>query len=268
MKPARKSKAGFTLIEALVVLGVTSLIAGLLFTIGARGGQTVLRLGARALDTADSQLARDTYRSVVESLIVPSLTTRVQAEGGVDMTDVDTSLTGDGTSVSAQWLGLRSTACGAAGDTGRMVLSLATNNGHSILTCQLEDGNAITLIDLGPRETHFEYSEDGETWTDSWTVEAGQPVDAALNPSAELRRVYVRLASADGQADLVALTTSGRNLNAAAAAAGSGVGTGTGGGGGAGNTGGNGAGGNGNGNGGAGNGGRGGGVGGGGGAGR
>jgi hypothetical protein len=175
---------------------------------------------------------------VVESLIVPALTTRTQAEGGVDMTEVDTSLTGDAVSVSAQWLGLRSTACGAAGDTGRMVLTLTNVNTHSVLTCQLEDGDSVNLLDLGPREVHFQYSEDGETWTDSWTVEAGQPVEASLNPSVELRRVYVRLASSDGAADLVALTTSGRNINQAAATGtgtgngtGTGTGTGTGGGG-------------------------------------
>ncbi|HET9159597.1 MAG TPA: type II secretion system protein, partial [Caulobacteraceae bacterium] len=86
MRPRLKSKRGFTLIEAIIALAVTALTASILFAIGARGGQTVLRLGNRALDTADAQLARDTYRSVVESLIVPSLTTRVQAEGGVDMT--------------------------------------------------------------------------------------------------------------------------------------------------------------------------------------
>jgi prepilin-type N-terminal cleavage/methylation domain-containing protein len=218
MKRPPKPKAGFTLIEALVTLAITSLIAALLFSIGARGGQTVLRLGNRALETADSQLARDTYRSVVESLIVPGLTTITQAQGGVDMTDVDTSLTGDAGSVSAQWLGLRSTACGAAGDTGRMVLTLTSVNNHSVVTCQLDDGAAVNLLDLGPREAHFEYSEDGETWTDSWSVLAGEPVENAFNPSAELRRVYVRLASTDGAADLVALTTSGRNLNQVAAA--------------------------------------------------
>jgi type II secretory pathway pseudopilin PulG len=219
MTRAQNSKAGFTLIEAVVALAVTAMTCSILFAIGARGGQTVLRLGNRALETADSQLARDTYRSVIESLVVPGLTTVTQAQGGVDMTDVDTSLTGDAGSVSAKWLGLRSTACGAAGDSGRMVLTLATVNSHSVVTCQLDDGQAINLLDLGPREAHFEYSEDGETWTDSWTVEAGEPVENALNPSAELRRVYVRLASTDGAADLVALTTSGRDINQAAPAA-------------------------------------------------
>jgi prepilin-type N-terminal cleavage/methylation domain-containing protein len=215
MKPRSNSKAGFTLIETLVVLGVTSLIAGLLFTIGVRGGQTVLRLGGRALDTADAQLARDTYRSVVESLIVPSLTTLVQADGGVDMTDEDTSLTGDGQTLSAQWLGARSTACGAAGDTGRMSLTLITASGRTVLTCQLEDADPVTLLDLGPREAHFEYSEDGETWTDSWTVEAGTPVENSLDPGAEQRRVYVRLATSDGKSELIAMTASGRNINQA-----------------------------------------------------
>src|SRR5205085_12535033 len=107
MRRRIKAKAGFTLIETLVVLGIASLIAGLLFTIGARGGQTVLRIGQRALDTADSQLARDSYRTVVESLVVPALVTRLQAEGGVDMEAEDQSLRGEADQLSAPWLGPR-----------------------------------------------------------------------------------------------------------------------------------------------------------------
>ena len=38
------------------------------------------------------------------------------------------------------------------------------------------------------------------------------PVENSLTPTAEQRRVYVRLASHDGQSDLVALTASGRSL--------------------------------------------------------
>jgi prepilin-type N-terminal cleavage/methylation domain-containing protein len=212
MKPRVKAKAGFTLIETLVVLGITSLIAGLLFTIGARGGQTVLRLGQRALDTADSQLARDSYRTVVESLVVPALVTQVQAEGGVDMEAEDQSLRGEADQLSAQWLGARTTACGAAGDAGRMVLTLTTRAGHTVLSCQFEDVDPVTLVDLGPREVHFQYSEDGTSWTDAWTVEPGVPVENSLTPTAEQRRVYVRLASADGQSDLVALAASGRSI--------------------------------------------------------
>ncbi|MDB5452844.1 MAG: hypothetical protein JWO33_1422 [Caulobacteraceae bacterium] len=172
----------------------------------------MLRLGARALDTADSQLARDTYRTVIESLIVPDLVTAVQAQGGVDMDAEDQSLIGDAGQLAGQWLGRRTTACGAAGDSGRLVLALNTNAGRTVLTCQLADADPVTLLDLGSREVHFEYSEDGATWTDTWQVDPGVPVENSVNPTAELRRVYVRLASTDGQSDLVALAASGRSL--------------------------------------------------------
>ena len=42
-------KAGFTLLEALLVLAITAITVGVIFTIGARGGSTILRLGSRAL---------------------------------------------------------------------------------------------------------------------------------------------------------------------------------------------------------------------------
>jgi hypothetical protein len=209
----RKVKGGFTLIEAILVLAITSLAIGLIFTIGARGGSTVLRLGSRALDVADTQLARDTFRSVVDSLIVPAVTTRAQSEGGVDEDAALTSLTGDPTQLSAQWLARRTTACGPAGQGGRLTLALTASAGHTVLSCQLDDADPITLLDLGPRQARFQYSEDGVNWVDEWVVEAGQPVAASAEPSAELRRVYVRLASDDGLADLVALTTSGRAIN-------------------------------------------------------
>jgi hypothetical protein len=211
--PTRRAKGGFTLIEAILVLAITALTIGLIFTIGARGGSTVLRLGSRALDVADTQLARDTFRSVVDSLVVPSLTTRAQSEGGEEADAENTSLTGDPTQLSAQWLAKRTTACGAAGEAGRLTLALTTSAGHTVLSCQVEDGDPVTLLDLGVHQVRFQYSEDGANWVDEWIVEAGQPVQAAAEPSAELRRVYVRLASDDGVADLVALTTSGRAIN-------------------------------------------------------
>jgi hypothetical protein len=209
----RRAKGGFTLIEAILVLAITSLTIGIIFTIGARGGSTVLRLGSRALDVADTQLARDTFRSVVDSLIVPSLTTRAQSEGGLEADAELTSLTGDAAQLSAQWLAKRTTACGPAGQAGRLTLALTSSAGHTVLSCQLEDGEPVTLLDLGVRQARFEYSEDGTNWVEAWTVEAGQPVMDAAEPNAELRRVYVRLVTDDGLADLIALTTSGRAVN-------------------------------------------------------
>jgi hypothetical protein len=213
VKRIRRGKGGFTLIEAILVLAITSLTIGVIFTIGARGGSTVLRLGNRALDVADTQLARDTFRSVVDSLVVPAMTTRAQSEGGLEADAEDTSLTGDPTQLSAQWLAKRTTACGAAGAAGRLTLALTNSAGRTVLSCQVDEAEPVTLIDLGERPVRFQYSEDGTTWVDEWIVEAGQPVMDAAEPNAELRRVYVRLVSNDGLADLLALASSGRALN-------------------------------------------------------
>lgn len=210
MRPSR-AKAGFTLMEALIALAVTSLTIGVIFSVGARGPMQMFRMGNRALDVADTQVARDTFRTVVGNLVVPPLVTRALAEGGLDADATDTSLTGDATTLSAQWLGERVTACGAAGDTGRMTLALTAANGRTVLSCQLEDATPITLIDLGPRAVRFQYSEDGTTWNDAWEVDAGQPVTDSANPTSDLRRVYVRLGADDGKGELVATTVSARN---------------------------------------------------------
>lgn len=210
MRPLR-AKAGFTLLEALITLAVTSLTIGVLFSIGARGPMQIFRMGNRALDVADTQVARDTFRAVVGNLVVPPLVTRALAEGGLEADATDTSLTGDATTLSAQWLGERNTVCGGAGDTGRMTLTLTTANGRTVLSCQLEDGAPVSLIDLGRREVRFQYSEDGTTWNDAWQVDAGQPVTDSVNPTADQRRVYVRLGGDDGRGELVATAVSARN---------------------------------------------------------
>ena len=204
------SKAGFTLIEALITLALTSLTVGVLFTIGARGGTTGFRMGNRALDVADAQLASESFRATVGAFIVPPLTTVAQTSGGIEDDTTLTTFTGDADHVEGQWLAGRASPCAVIGSTGHLVLAINRQADKSLLTCQLDDADPIVLIDFKGKQARFQFSEDGINWVDAWTVQAGQPVTDAATPTAEQRKVYVRAATDDGVADLVEIAQSGR----------------------------------------------------------
>jgi hypothetical protein len=207
---SRTSKAGFTLIEALITLALTSLTVGVLFTIGARGGTTGFRMGARALDVADAQLAGEAFRATVASFLVPPLTTVAQTGGGTEDDATLTTFLGDADHVEGQWLAARASPCAVIGATGHLVLAINRQADKSLLTCQLDDADPIVLVDFKGKAARFQYSEDGVNWVDAWTVEAGQQVADSARPSAEQRKVYVRAATDDGSADLVEIAASGR----------------------------------------------------------
>ena len=65
------SKAGFTLLETMVVIAITGLTISLIYTVGMRGVFNGFRLGNRALTTADMEIAKAGYRDVLQSIVIP-----------------------------------------------------------------------------------------------------------------------------------------------------------------------------------------------------
>jgi prepilin-type N-terminal cleavage/methylation domain-containing protein len=204
-----RAKAGFTLIESLIVLAVTGLTLALVFSVTSRSAVTGYRLGDRAQGVAEGQVATAAYRGVIASFVVPPLTTRAQAEGGLEEDAMDTTFSGDARQVSGEWLANRGSPCGPVGTYGRLTLALVAQPGGTAVTCQVDDAEPAVLMTLKFQDAEFQYSEDASVWRPAWVIEAGQPVEDQLDPNSEARKVYVRLVTGDGSSDLMELASTG-----------------------------------------------------------
>jgi hypothetical protein len=220
----RRQVAGFTLFEALIALAVTGLAVGVMLDVGMRGVATGFRLGGRAVDRANQQVSLQALRDTFDSLVVPPIavssaaaeaeTEAAEAEGQGDTFD------GQPTQLSAYVIAARDTPCLPVGGQGRLTLTIAVEGGRTLIACQLGEENPVPLANLSWPDATFSYSEDGTTWTDTWVVTRGETVEQAIIPDAELRRVYIRVASSDGANQLIGLASSGRALPQTAAAVG------------------------------------------------
>ena len=66
MQTARR--AGFSLIEALVVLAIGGMALAVIFSIGIKAGDTGFSLGRRAMSVADADVAISDLRAIIRSL--------------------------------------------------------------------------------------------------------------------------------------------------------------------------------------------------------
>jgi hypothetical protein len=216
------SVAGFTLIEALATLAVTGLTLGVMFSIGMKNIQAGYRLGHRAVDHANQQVSAGAVRDVINSMVVPALALSSQAAEDEaetnDQNGMGDEFDGAPDTLAGYIIAARDNPCLPVGGEGRITLSFKSENGRTLLICQVNGDDPVTLANLGWPDAAFSYSEDGATWTDTWQVIRGQQVDAAATPDAEQRKVYVRIASQDGANQLVELVQSGRPIAQTAAA--------------------------------------------------
>lgn len=216
--------AGFTLFEALIALAVTGLAVGVMLDVGMRGVSTGFRLGGRAVDRANQQVSLQAVRDTLDSLVVPPIAvSSAAAEAETDAAEAEgqgDTFEGEPMRLSAYVIAARDTPCLPVGGQGRLTLTITVESGRSVVACQLGDADPIPLANLSWPDATFSYSEDGTEWTDTWVVTRGETVEQAIIPDAELRRVYVRVASSDGANQLIGLASSGRALPQTAAAVG------------------------------------------------
>lgn len=204
MAELRASRAGFSLIEALVVLVISGMALLLIFSVGLRATETGFRLGRGALSLADRSIQADAYRRIVEGFAlvpmtgIPSVLRLAPVSGDKD------SLTGDAIlSVN--------TTCAPAGPAAAISLEiLPIEEGGSALMCTAGEGDSVELV-RSRRPLALAYSEDGIAWTESWTNDRGpfRSVPEMKNAGRE-QRLYVRLSSDDGSIEVTALARSGR----------------------------------------------------------
>jgi type II secretory pathway pseudopilin PulG len=194
-KPDRR-KAGFSLIEALIVLVVAGFALMLVFSIGGQAARTGFALGRRALTVADGEISQDELRALVGALVVPP--------AGVDPAKLKLDpLVGDAQGFAADAVLTRPGLCGPPGPAGRLRIAIDPQAGGDLVTCQARGQAPIVVADLRPRRARFAYSADGASWSDVWSPPLGPHGPAAA------QSVFIRLYSDDGRVEWIDRATSG-----------------------------------------------------------
>jgi hypothetical protein len=196
----RKARAtrGFSLIEALIVLLVAGMALMLVFSIGGGAARTGFQLGRRALAAADGEVAEDELRGLIAGLRL--------APGGVDPQTLKLApFAGDARGFAADAVLARPGLCGPAGPAGRLRVAIETRPDGDVVTCQAGAAPAVLVADLAPRRARFAYSLDGVRWSDRWSPPP--PFDPKAPPVEQA--LYIRLASDDGQVEVVGRASSG-----------------------------------------------------------
>jgi len=197
------ARRGFSLIEALVVLAVAGAALMLIFSVGLRATDIAFRLGRRALDVTDRQVAADSLRAIVSGLTLPGLGGGA-ANGAEPVVGEPRRLVGGAVLATA-------TPCAGAGPVARLTVRIAGDAQGDVVTCQVDGGRETILLDVRPRRAALAYSEDGARWSDRWRADPTSPFDTIdRRAPAAARDVYVRLTTDDGRVTLIERASSGR----------------------------------------------------------
>lgn len=196
MQTARR--AGFSLIEALVVLAIGGMALAVIFSIGIKAGDTGFALGRRAMSVADADVAISDLRAIIRSISLRPPATIVEG--------VDQPIVAGPERLEADAVMERATGCAPQGWAGRLTLTIETQGAERVLMCQA--GPRKTPIMTLPRgaTAAFSYSSDSATW-----VAAFESPRAPSNDTESFRSqsLWVRL-HAGPTLDIVDLAASGR----------------------------------------------------------
>jgi type II secretory pathway pseudopilin PulG len=196
--------AGFSLIEALIVLLVAGMALMLVFAIGGQSARTGFALGRRALAAADEDVTQDQLRSLIRDLTLPP--------AGVDPAQLGLApFAGDAAGFQGDAVLDRAGVCGETGPVGHIRVAIEAQADGDVVTCQAGVGAPQVLADLRPRRARFAYSVDGLRWSDRWNAPAvpALAIAGAQSPTRTPVSVFVRLATDDGRFELVERAGSG-----------------------------------------------------------
>ena len=184
MPRSKAPRAGFSLVEALVVLAISSLLLVLIFGVTTGARDAGFRMARRADAGAAATVGTESLRALLRGVRLPQ---RGRWPGG---------FSGGPDALTAYIAPARPTPCPASpGTPTRLVIE--TTAGRSRLACQTGDGRAASLLDLGPGAARFSYALAGRPWTDRITAElAPERTDAEPGPPPTL---WIRLAGQGGR---------------------------------------------------------------------
>ena len=192
----RSRRAGFSLIEALVVLAVGGLALAVIFSIGTKAGDTGFKLGRGAMAAADRDVAVGDVRATVRSIAL--------RPPAAFQPDIDRPMDGQAQRLEAEVVMERATQCAPQGWNGRLVLEIAVEGSERVLTCRAGDRPRTRLMVLGAGQAGFTYSTDGQSWAPAY---ANTPQPRGEGPLLPVD-LWVRLSTPD--LDVVELASSGQ----------------------------------------------------------
>jgi hypothetical protein len=190
MPPSSAStRAGFSLIEATVMLAVAGMALMLIFAVATKASDQGFRLGRLALGAADAEVADDAFRSLVSGLVLqPSPPTA----GGAAFTGSAEGFEGPAV------LG-RGGPCAPAGPAARLRVQLVHAAEGDRLVCSSTGRQAVLMELSGPAA--LAYSEDGLNWSPRFSDRPSFGLSGPAAPGLlrRSRRLHVRLATLDGR---------------------------------------------------------------------
>lgn len=193
----RTARAGFSLIEALVVLAIGGMALAIIFSIGVKAGDAGFSLGRRAMSAADLDVSVSDARVMIRSIALrpPETFNAV----------IDRPLVGGADRLEADVVMERATQCAPQGWAGRMILVVERRGGQGMLTCEA-GGEAATLITTSDPTARLSYSTDGVTWSDAY--ESATQAEGSDDGPMQSIRLYVRFQG--GAVDVMDAAGSGR----------------------------------------------------------
>jgi hypothetical protein len=158
--PESTRECGFTLVETLVMLAITAMMATLLSPLSSEGVRDNFRLADRTLVAGEQSVSEAEYRNLLRRAVPPLL----RPDGSV----ADKGLVGVSTALQFPVEGEPSLAC--PGITGYRVVQLRVERrraGGGRLLCDGASGTR-QLLEWDRGEASFSYSPDGVSWVDAW----------------------------------------------------------------------------------------------------
>lgn len=205
----RRSRSGFSVLEAMIALVITGLALTLIFSIGNRASTGGFSLGRRVLSITDHQIEALSFRALIEGLVVPSALDSAPANMGLRVVG-PANLVGTPTKLSGSAVLGRDTICADAGPVTQIELEVQSQGGRSQLVCKIKAQPPVVLMDFGRKSVRFAYSQDGNIWRDYINVRPGAFTPKEFDTRFRARSYYVRLWSDDLSVLYLEKATSGR----------------------------------------------------------
>ena len=193
MQTARR--AGFSLIEALVVLAIGGMALAVIFSIGLKAGDTGFSLGRRAMNAADLDISVNDVRVVLRSTV---LTPARAFRAGVDH-----PMIGSSEMLEMDVVMERANQCAPQGWAGRLKLQIESAPEGRALFCII--GTRRTQLLPANAQSRFSYSTDRVNWTSDYTS-----LPTANQGLEELKAASVWIRFSGASVDIVELASSGR----------------------------------------------------------